>query len=75
MKNLITQEDFFFDKNSLTEIKSISVSKNKIQENQEIYIPGSKSITNRAIVLAGMTSQPLVLHGVLFAQDSYYMFN
>ena len=39
-----------------------------------LQVSGSKSFTNRALVLAGMNSQELVLSGVLFSDDSYWGF-
>ena len=39
-----------------------------------LAVSGSKSFTNRALVLAGMNAQPLELSGVLFSDDSYWGF-
>jgi len=35
-------------------------------------VPGSKSWSNRAVVLAGMSPHPVVLQGFLFAEDCYW---
>jgi len=36
----------------------------------ETYVPGSKSITNRALLIAALAQGTSVLHGVLFSDDS-----
>lgn len=36
----------------------------------EVQVPGSKSITNRALLLAAISNARCVLHGVLFSDDS-----
>lgn len=36
----------------------------------EVQVPGSKSITNRALLLAAISNTRCVLHGVLFSDDS-----
>jgi 3-phosphoshikimate 1-carboxyvinyltransferase len=41
----------------------------------EVAVSGSKSFTNRALVLAGMCQQPVLLKGVLFSDDSYWGFH
>ncbi len=38
-----------------------------------ITIPGSKSITNRALMLAALSRQPVILRGALFSDDTRYM--
>lgn len=44
----------------------------KIEKNKEIkvQVPGSKSITNRALLLAALSGCRCILHGVLFSDDS-----
>lgn len=44
----------------------------KLEKKQEIrvQVPGSKSITNRALLLAALSDCRCVLHGVLFSDDS-----
>ncbi|MCZ7646516.1 MAG: hypothetical protein M5U26_14730 [Planctomycetota bacterium] len=39
----------------------------------ELAVPGSKSITNRALVLGALADGPLALTGALFADDTFYM--
>ena len=43
-----------------------------LQKNQryEVTVPGSKSITNRALLLGALSSGKTVLKGVLFSDDS-----
>lgn len=38
-----------------------------------VSLPGSKSITNRALLLASLSKEPCQLHNVLEADDSYYL--
>jgi 3-phosphoshikimate 1-carboxyvinyltransferase len=38
-----------------------------------ITVPGSKSITNRALVLAALSDGPVVLHGALWSEDTEVM--
>ena len=40
--------------------------------NLEIAVPGSKSITNRALFLAALGNGAVHLKGVLFSEDSRY---
>ncbi len=44
----------------------------KIEQIKEIHVrvPGSKSITNRGLLLAALSDRRCVLHGVLFSDDS-----
>lgn len=42
-------------------------------ESLALTIPGSKSITNRALILAAQTSGTTVLHGALWSQDTRIM--
>jgi 3-phosphoshikimate 1-carboxyvinyltransferase len=38
-----------------------------------VHLPGSKSITNRALVCAALARQPSTLHGALLADDNEAM--
>lgn len=40
--------------------------------NMEISVPGSKSITNRALLMAALSDGRVCLKGVLFSDDSRY---
>lgn len=46
----------------------------KVEKPHEIVtnVPGSKSITNRALLLAALSDGTSVLHGVLFSEDSRF---
>lgn len=39
----------------------------------EVYLPGSKSITNRALLLAALNSETIVLQNALFSEDTLIM--
>lgn len=39
----------------------------------EINIPGSKSITNRALILASLSENPVIIKNPLFSDDTVYM--
>ena len=45
---------------------------NKLEKRDQIVVqvPGSKSITNRALLLAALSDKKCTLHGVLFSDDS-----
>lgn len=40
---------------------------------KKVYVPGSKSITNRALLLAALSGKSVVLHNILDSDDSRYM--
>jgi 3-phosphoshikimate 1-carboxyvinyltransferase len=39
----------------------------------EVALPGSKSITNRALMLAALSDEPVMLTGALFSEDTHLM--
>src|SRR6187455_238026 len=39
----------------------------------EVALPGSKSLTNRALLLAALCDQPVALTGALFSEDTQLM--
>ena len=39
----------------------------------EVALPGSKSLTNRALLLAALCDQPVTLTGALFSEDTHLM--
>ena len=41
--------------------------------NVRLYLPGSKSLTNRALVVAGLANGESSLSGVLFSEDTHVM--
>ena len=55
---------------SLTDLYEVK----KVTKPHDIYtsVPGSKSITNRALLIAALAQGKSVLHGVLFSDDSRY---
>ena len=48
---------------------------NKIEKinNVKLEIPGSKSYTNRALIIASLTDGKTVLHNPLYSDDTKYM--
>src|SRR5215471_913696 len=38
-----------------------------------VVLPGSKSLTNRALILAALASNPVVLRGALWSEDTQAM--
>jgi len=55
----------------LVEIKEIYTVKKYVDKKQiEVDVPGSKSITNRALMLAALSDGVCTLNGVLFSDDS-----
>lgn len=42
---------------------------------KKIFVPGSKSITNRVLYLSALCAEPTVLYGVLESDDTRYMRN
>lgn len=46
------------------------VKKLEAEKEIKVQVPGSKSITNRALLLAAISSERCTLHGVLFSDDS-----
>ena len=46
------------------------VKKLEAKKRIEVQVPGSKSITNRALLLAALSNEKCVLRGVLFSDDS-----
>src|SRR5262249_11895359 len=41
--------------------------------NATVVLPGSKSLTNRALILAALASNPVSLHGALWSEDTQAM--
>ncbi|MDA1763997.1 3-phosphoshikimate 1-carboxyvinyltransferase [Bacillus cereus] len=57
---------------SLTDVKKVEISPAKSQIKGEISISGSKSFTNRAIILAAMALGNSSVSGILKSDDSYW---
>lgn len=49
---------------------SYQVKRQHTPVNWSVEVPGSKSITNRALLMAALSQGTVVLHGVLFSDDS-----
>jgi 3-phosphoshikimate 1-carboxyvinyltransferase len=60
----------FFVDPSLPKICFIEKRSRRVQHS--MLIPGSKSVSNRVVVLAAMQNAPLEIHGFLMAQDTYF---
>ena len=39
----------------------------------KVVLPGSKSLTNRALILAALASKPITLRGALWSEDTQAM--
>lgn len=58
---------------TLNQVQSVSLSPPEVQSiNGEISIPGSKSLTNRALILAALANGTSTLSGILKSDDSYW---
>jgi 3-phosphoshikimate 1-carboxyvinyltransferase len=51
----------------------IEVSPPLRQKESKVVLPGSKSLTNRALILAALASAPVVLRGALWSEDTQAM--
>ena len=51
----------------------IEVSPPRGQEESKVVLPGSKSLTNRALILAALARAPVVLRGALWSEDTQAM--
>jgi 3-phosphoshikimate 1-carboxyvinyltransferase len=51
----------------------IEVSPPPRQKESKVVLPGSKSLTNRALILAALASAPVVLRGALWSEDTQAM--
>ncbi|APJ03626.1 3-phosphoshikimate 1-carboxyvinyltransferase [Silvanigrella aquatica] len=68
-------KNFLFSLNNEECISKIKVLGKNFFKNTQLTVPGSKSFSNRAIALAGMSGIPVTLEGVLFSEDSYWGMN
>ena len=53
--------------------EQFSVKKTDKPIDWTVTVPGSKSMTNRALLMAALTDGTVQLHGVLFSDDSRYL--
>jgi len=51
----------------------IEVSPPGRQKESKVVLPGSKSLTNRALILAALASKPVTLRGALWSEDTQAM--
>jgi 3-phosphoshikimate 1-carboxyvinyltransferase len=51
----------------------IEVSPPRGQKESKVVLPGSKSLTNRALILAALARAPVVLRGALWSEDTQAM--
>lgn len=73
---MLEEKKFLFELNNKEKISKIVVqSFEKKTNSYELLLPGSKSFSNRAIVLAGMNPLPTKIKGILFSDDSYWGLN
>ena len=56
----------------MVEMSQYKVKKPAHNINCEVEVPGSKSITNRALLMAALSDGECCLNGVLFSDDSRY---
>ena len=51
----------------------IEVSPPPRQKESKVVLPGSKSLTNRALILAALAARPVTLRGALWSEDTQAM--
>jgi 3-phosphoshikimate 1-carboxyvinyltransferase len=56
----------------LSEYKSVTVNPSNSPVSGRIRVPGSKSLTNRALILAAAASGMSAIHGILKSDDSFW---
>lgn len=56
----------------LIDVKTVVVSPSKKRINSSVTIPGSKSLTNRALIIAALANGRTNLSGILKSDDSYW---
>ena len=54
-------------------LEFISKILEQFSQMKKVYVPGSKSITNRVLILAALSDKPVTLKNVLDSDDSQYM--
>ncbi|MCM2677150.1 3-phosphoshikimate 1-carboxyvinyltransferase [Alkalicoccobacillus plakortidis] len=60
------------DWSSLNDVQTVTISPLEKSIHRDIRIPGSKSFTNRALIIAAMAEGPSILSGILRSDDSYW---
>ena len=56
----------------LTGVKSITIAPSRTPVTAEVTVPGSKSVSNRALILAGMAEGRTKLTGLLRSDDTWW---
>ncbi len=57
---------------SLTDVNTVVVSPSEKRINSSVMIPGSKSLTNRALIMAALANGRTIISGILKSDDSYW---
>ncbi|MER2519503.1 MAG: 3-phosphoshikimate 1-carboxyvinyltransferase [Bdellovibrionales bacterium] len=57
----------------LTDVKSVEIGPLVAPVNIEVALPGSKSVSNRVLLMAALADAPCRLSGVLRSDDTYWM--
>lgn len=57
---------------TLNDVKEVEITPLRTKIDQEITIPGSKSFTNRALIMAALADGNSTLSGILRSDDSYW---
>ncbi|MDQ0207769.1 3-phosphoshikimate 1-carboxyvinyltransferase [Alkalicoccobacillus murimartini] len=60
------------DWSSLNDVKTVTLSPLQKTIHTDVRIPGSKSFTNRALIIAAMAEGPSTLSGILRSDDSFW---
>jgi 3-phosphoshikimate 1-carboxyvinyltransferase len=68
----IPDDDALTPWSALTDVHAVRVAPLGRSINAELVVPGSKSVSNRALILAGMSEGTTVLTGVLRSDDTYW---
>ncbi len=74
MISVVKNKKYFFYSSKIPLENKLKIKKteNFNEKKFETSIPGSKSITNRALVLSALNSISVTLSGFLFAEDTYW---
>ena len=67
-----THDDALTPWSALTGVASVRVAPHRAPVNAEVTVPGSKSVSNRALILAGMAEGQTKLTGLLRSDDTWW---
>src|SRR5262245_8392624 len=48
----------------------LTASIERLPQHFHVHVPGSKSVSNRALLLAALCNGPIVVHGLLVSEDT-----